>query len=244
MPALDIMCPNCDKAMKVPDTAVGKKIRCKGCEHVFVVPEPPPPAAKALPSEFRKAAPGKAKAAKKKAEEPPPEEEPLPVAADAPLPFKDDDDEDGPKEYGVVKEGEIPRCPHCAVELDPPDTKVCLNCGFDMRQRRRHSSKKVYEHTQGDYIMHWLPAIIWLVVMIALIVVTVICFLRMRGWLVGSFLDKEEKNAVTGEPEFYIGSGCFVMVVTLITLAVCVSGGIFSYKRLVLNWRPPEVEKK
>ncbi len=241
MAVLDISCPNCDKAMKVPDTAVGKKLRCKACEHVFAVPAA---GAKPLPDEFRKAAPAK-KAKPAKAAPPP-------ADADAPIKFQDEpekpkvdpDDDNDETPFAVIKEGEIARCPHCAEELDPPDTKVCLNCGYDMVQRRRHASKKVIAHTPADFILHWLPAAVWLIVMISLIAVTTICFLRMRGWLTGSFLDKEEVNAVTGEPQFYVGPGCFTMVVTLVTLFACLMGGKFAYKRLVLNWRPPEVEKK
>lgn len=241
MAVLDISCPNCDKAMKVPDTAVGKKIRCKGCEHVFTVPAAGP---KPLPAEFKKAAPAKKAKPKPAPAAPPPADAPIKFLDEEPAKPKPDDDDDEANPYGVIKEGEVARCPHCAVELDPPDTKICLNCGYDMVQRRRHESRKVIAHTQGDYIMHWLPAIIWLLIMITMIIVTVICFLRMKGWMTGSFLDKEEKNEVTGDPEFYIGPGCFIMLVTLITLVLCITGGRFSYKRLVLNWRPPEVVKK
>ena len=231
MAVLDISCPNCRKKMKVPDTAAGKKIRCKECEHVFAVPAP----ARATPA---KPKPKPAKAA------PPPPDAPIQFLDEPAPPEVDDDNDNDDTPFGVVKEGEVARCPHCAYELDPPDTRVCLNCGYDMVQRRRHESKKVIEHTTADYALHWMPAIIWLIVIIALIVVTVICFLNMRIWLTGSFLDKEEKNATTFEPEFYVGPGCFTMVVTLITLFVLLFGGRFAYKRLVLNWRPVEVEKK
>lgn len=243
MPAHQISCPNCDLVMKVPDTVVGKKIRCKECEHVFVVTAPGAAAAKPLSADFKK--PGPAKKAKPKAEEPAPVDAPIKFADEEPKKKPaDDDDDDEANPYGVIKEGEVARCPHCAYELDPPDTKVCLNCGYDMVQRRRHESKKVFAHTKGDFFKHWLPAIIWLLVMITMIVVTVICFINMRKWMTGSFLDKEEKNAVTGETEFYIGPGCFIMLVTLITMVLCILGGKFSYKRLVLGWRPTEVEKK
>src|SRR5215210_4577628 len=66
-----IACPECSKQVRVSDEHVGKKIRCKGCEHVYAVRAPggPPPAAK-------KAAAG---AAKTKAAPPPP---PEPVEGD------------------------------------------------------------------------------------------------------------------------------------------------------------------
>ena len=243
MATLDVSCPNCDKRMKVPDTAAGKKIRCKGCEHVFAVPAAGP---KGLPDEFRKAPPAKAKSKPAKAAPPPPAEaEPaIKFLDDEPKPKHDPDDDSDETPFSVIKEGEVPRCPHCAYELDPPDTRVCMNCGYDMVQRRRLESKKVFEHTQADYLQHWLPGIIWLIVMIAMITVAVICFLRMDGWLAGSFLEKDDKNAITGKTEFYVGAGCFTMVVTLVTFFLCLIGVRVVYKKLIKNWRPPEIEKK
>ena len=38
--AITIVCPECEKKINVPSEAVGKKVRCKGCEHVFVVAAP------------------------------------------------------------------------------------------------------------------------------------------------------------------------------------------------------------
>ena len=31
-----VTCPECKKQLKAPPEIVGKKIRCKGCEHIFV----------------------------------------------------------------------------------------------------------------------------------------------------------------------------------------------------------------
>src|SRR5260370_30925975 len=35
-----VSCPECDKKIKVPEDALGKKIRCKGCDEVFVAKAP------------------------------------------------------------------------------------------------------------------------------------------------------------------------------------------------------------
>ncbi|HUR53321.1 MAG TPA: hypothetical protein VMZ71_04285, partial [Gemmataceae bacterium] len=37
---LDIACPNCKKVIKVPAEFVGKKVKCKNCEHPFAVQAP------------------------------------------------------------------------------------------------------------------------------------------------------------------------------------------------------------
>jgi predicted Zn finger-like uncharacterized protein len=38
--AIQITCPNCDTALRVPDEMVGKKVRCKACQEIFLAREP------------------------------------------------------------------------------------------------------------------------------------------------------------------------------------------------------------
>src|SRR5690242_88657 len=118
---VDVSCPNCDKTLKVSPAFFGKRVKCKSCEHAFVVQDPaaaprPPPA--------------------------PPKR-----------PF--DDDDEGPDKIEVISEGDdIPRCPHCAKELDPPDAIVCIHCGFNNRTREKAETKKVWAPTFEDWAMH------------------------------------------------------------------------------------------
>ncbi len=51
-----IACPNCDKALKVPPAVFGKKIKCKHCQHAFVVQDPDAPARPAKRGEARREA--------------------------------------------------------------------------------------------------------------------------------------------------------------------------------------------
>ena len=37
---ISMNCPQCDEAYTLADRQAGKKVRCKTCEHVFVVEEP------------------------------------------------------------------------------------------------------------------------------------------------------------------------------------------------------------
>ena len=180
-----------------------------------------------------------------------------PTDANAPIPFQDDappkkphdEDEDlpagqAPNPYGVVKGDEdIPRCPFCAQELDPPDTKVCLNCGYNLLERRRHDARVVYETTAGDYFLHWLPAIACLLAIGVLVTISVVCGLFMRDWLTGSFLDSDEKNEITGKTKFYIPPFCFNIWIWVICAWLSFKAGKFAYRRLILNWRPEEKRK-
>src|SRR5207248_1254355 len=81
-------CPECKTKIRVPESAIGKKIRCKACEHVFTIAVP-----KKNPAEVQKK-PVKAAAAEKQPAKKP----------EAPLKIADEDepgnDDDG-KAYGM-----------------------------------------------------------------------------------------------------------------------------------------------
>ena len=47
----------------------------------------------------------------------------------------DTEEDDAQNPYGVTETNLDPRCPHCAYELDPPDARICLHCGYDMIKR-------------------------------------------------------------------------------------------------------------
>src|SRR5262245_4025175 len=117
MATIDIACPKCGNKSKGPDNLQGKKIRCKQCEHVFVVPD----------------------AAKVTARKP------TPSVSDqektVPHDSFEEEKEIAKNPYGVVEENLAPRCPHCALQLDPPDALICIHCGYHMRKRQREESK-------------------------------------------------------------------------------------------------------
>jgi WD40 repeat protein len=73
-----ITCPGCDKKMRAPDTAAGKKIRCPGCGELTPVPRPAPALdedERPEPPRGKKAPAAAVTAAKKRPPEPEPEEE-------------------------------------------------------------------------------------------------------------------------------------------------------------------------
>src|SRR5215210_3795346 len=111
---VEIVCPECDENLKVPPSVFGKKVKCKHCGHGFVVKDPDAKGAKP-------AKPG----AKPAAASPPP---PAPAAKKNPFL---DDEADAKKNEVVIGDDETARCPHYAKELDPPDAKVCIHCGFN-----------------------------------------------------------------------------------------------------------------
>jgi hypothetical protein len=242
---LDVACPNCRKQLKVPPEFAGKTIRCKNCQAAFKVPGGPAPA---RPVAAKPAGPARAKPAAARPADP---HAPIPFRDDEPAPKKPDDDDEedlapgqAANPYGVVLGDEnIPRCPFCAKELDPPDTKVCLNCGYNLLERKRHDARVVYDTTTGDYFLHWLPAFACILAIIAMVTISVIFGLNMRDWLTGTLLDSEEKNDITGKTKFYIDPLCFNLFTWVVSAWLSFLAGRFAFRRLVLNWRPPEQRK-
>lgn len=228
MPAtLDVSCPNCGKALKVPAEFEGKKIKCKDCQQVFAV----------------KAAAKPVKAATAPAPPPPPE---APVKPKSP--FLDDDDDlapgERPKSMGVVQEEDVPRCPHCAKELDPPTAIVCTNCGFNNKTRVKAETRKTYAADASDWTTHLLPGIVALIIAVALIVLDIICLINMSEWVAGSDLEKEEKDPVTGNTQYYVKPGALTTLIIALTVLLIIPCLVFAYRRLLVEYKPEEKVKK
>ncbi len=213
---IPVTCPECDKKMQVPVSVAGKKIRCKGCETVITVP-------------VKAAKP--AKPAKPAQATPPPARVP-------------DDDDENADPYGTQKDDlDVPRCPFCAQELDPPDTKICLNCGYDLDQRRRHESKKVHALTTGDYLKHHLPAVACVLVVAIFITLIVLSILYMRDLFLELGLEDESENPITKKKELLLPPGACSLPFTVLSLFIIWKAGWFAIKRFVYQWKPIEKKK-
>ena len=139
-----ILCPECEKQINVKDELVGKKIRCKSCENVFVVKKPknvPEPSEEE--EEVQKKAKSKPtkKPQEENAEKPEDEgatfklkEEPKPADSKK-KPGADDDDENADP-YALAADNKfVPRCPFCTNELESEQTVICKECGYNMVTR-------------------------------------------------------------------------------------------------------------
>jgi hypothetical protein len=208
---IETACPACQKTIKAPADLQGKKIRCKGCGHIFMIPSNSP-----------KPAPAAKPGAKPAAGAPKPAANPYGKPT-----FSEEDD--NPDPYGMTYESLAPRCPHCALELDPPDATICLNCGYNTRTRNRHESKKTFEITAGDYFLWWLPALGCLLGIAALIGFDVYYLF---------YLEKD-----VDPDSFLLWKGIKFWVVA-ISVAAMWPQARYAFKRLILNTHPPEQEKK
>ena len=236
--AVEVACPSCEKGLKVPETVFGKKIKCKHCSHAFVVEDP------ARPAKAKKAAaPSKPGGGAKPKKEEPKKEEPKPAAA--PYKFEDDDDDEGakPNPMGVITEEDVPRCPHCAQELDPPDAKVCLHCGFNNLTRTKAETKKVWAPDSNDYLNHLGPGVGALLICIALIAMDIVILLNMRDWLTDTFLEKEELGA-DGQKAFLVRPGAFITLIWAATVMPIIGTATFAIRRLAIHNKPAEKVKK
>ncbi len=190
--AIDVSCPQCQKKIKATEALRGKKVRCKGCEHIFAIPAAGP------------AKPASAKAAS---------------------------DDDGPiTAYGVnnKEDSALPRCPHCANELESETARICLHCGYDTVTRQRLGTKRTYELTAGDRSAWLLPG-----------------FLALGGIVLLLFFDLFVLLAVpkifdeTSDFSFLNSRGLKLWSV-IISIVLALGLGKFAFARLILNPTPPE----
>lgn len=258
--SIDLPCPKCEKVLKVPESAFGKKLKCKYCGEKFEVervniddldeedePKKKPAGKVSKPTTVGTSKPGGTVKSKKEKEQPKPEAKPEAPAGPGAYKFADEDEDEGgatPNPLGVVDAGEdIPRCPHCAKELDPPDAVVCVHCGFNNQTRVKAESKKTWAPSGGDWFNHLTPGILALLGWILLIVIDVIVYLSMDDWLTGTFLEKD-KSLETGKVTFYarINDACilFTFAATIMPIIKLVR---FSIIRLIINNTPEEKVK-
>jgi hypothetical protein len=123
--------------------------------------------------------------------------------------------------------------------LDPPDAIVCKECGFNNRTRAKAETKKIWAPSAEDWILHLLPGIIAASICIALIVWNIICYMNMREWMAGSFLEMDEVDA-TGQKRFYVRPGFFICLSLFVSILIFVPSVKLAYRRLYVEFTPPE----
>lgn len=220
---ITITCPECDKLLKVPSAAEGKKVRCSACDATFVarsevdeieVVEEDRPARPKAKAKAPAKAPGKApaKAPAKKAN---PDD---PFAADTAA-------------FGMIEEYLGRRCPDCANAIGEED-RICLSCGYDTVSREKSRVRKV-QHVTGFSIFLWiLPAVLCAILSLAIL-----------GGLVWMIIKVDME--MFGEAWYaFIGHAGMKVYACTMGLFIVYKAGRFAIGRLIYNRRPPEVELK
>jgi hypothetical protein len=205
MASIDITCPECKKQLKGPEELIGKKIRCKSCKATFTVK-----------------APGKKGAAVSQGAK----------ARDAEsYAFEDEDGKNPYKMSDVVRSS---RCPQCAADMEEGDI-ICLNCGYNTQTRIRHQTVKTYETTFADWILWLTPAVLAIVLILALI-----------GGVVWLWVPAGMPRLadVGGANEAWWGHFSIRIYGSVIGAGICWWCGKFAFKRLVLHPTPPERVKR
>jgi hypothetical protein len=217
MPAtITITCPECGNKSKGPEDLVGKKVRCKECGATFPVKGP-----KAAAKPAAKSAPAKPGAK-------PAAGKPRDVKPNPP----DEEDEDGEaKPYGVSTLDLTPRCPNCAYELESEDAVVCLHCGYNTQTRQQFRTRKVQDITFGDRFKWLLPGILCVLAILLLIGGDIFYVMKMQDLVADEWYD-------------FLGGTAWKLWVVIFSLFGMFFAGRYAFIRLVLDNRPPEVEKR
>jgi DNA-directed RNA polymerase subunit RPC12/RpoP len=212
MATIAISCPKCEKQSQAPAELAGKKIRCKECQHVFVVKAP---AAKTAAKSGKPAKADHRKPAKEIAAAKPPA----------------DDPDDDAKAYLVTEQTFLPRCAYCAKELESEDQIVCLNCGYNHRTRERPTVEKTYDPTAGEWTIHLLPGIACALLVLLAIGAIVLFWTMFPKWEVQHAEDWWSIFTLALPGRLWL---------SVICLFIGFLGGRFAIKRLAINYRPIE----
>jgi DNA-directed RNA polymerase subunit RPC12/RpoP len=215
---IQIVCPECDKQIKAPDSVLGKKVRCKFCQAVFV--------AKKAAAKSPAAKPAKPPAGK-------PNKPPAGKPAKSSKPALDDEEEDA-NPYGMTDTDLAYRCPNCANEMENDDAIICLTCGYNTETREQGKTRKVHGLSGGEHFVWLLPGI-----------ACVLALLLVIGFNVWYLMKIDD--FVNADDSWYLAvwcSGGIKFWVVLISLFIVFFTGKFAVKRLILHPKPPEVEKR
>jgi hypothetical protein len=210
--------------MTVPESVRGKKVRCKKCAGVVPVPAGKVDTRVRTEQAQAKAAAGAAHEEEGLAKDP----------------------------YAVTETSLAPRCPHCAYELDPPDSRICLHCGYDMINRQRRPSIKTFERTGGDWFWWLLPGVACLLAFLLIIAAGI----YYHYWLPYEVLKDKDADALLADRlgvfnkdpgpdavEYMFHPGIEVWF-AVTGLWLMWKSGKFAFKRLVVNYLPPEKIKE
>jgi DNA-directed RNA polymerase subunit RPC12/RpoP len=173
--AITIVCPECAKKITAPAEAVGKKIRCKGCQHIFVVKAP-----------ATKSTAAKAPAVKKP-----------PAVKAKPKPTDVDEEDDTP--IGVTALDTAPRCPNCANEMESEEAVICLYCGYNTRTRLQAKTVAVEDTTFMTWFWWLLPGILS-----ALGFIILLTFDILYTLFAGKYFNPEDWTAMFASGPFMI----------------------------------------
>jgi hypothetical protein len=161
---------------------------------------------------------------------------PAPKPAAPAKPALLDEEDDGPKQYGLIDDDIGVRCPHCAGELQAGQV-ICLNCGYNTVTRQRVESKKTYEITSGDYFKWLFPGFLAAGTVITIVILDVV-WIFMIPWLF-----EYMGFAEVGAPRLNYLNPCSFWTVVL-SFFIIVPCFIFAMRRLVFNPTPPEIVKR
>jgi hypothetical protein len=220
---ISLSCPSCKKRMSGPAAAVGKKIKCKACNHVFVAAAEGAPAPAPAKTPASKA-PAKAAGAATKA---PPAK---PTAEIDKNRLLDPDDPEPGKGYLFEpdKADAVARCPQCAYELESPEAILCLTCGYNLLTRVRLQTMKTYEMKFMDWVAWYTPTVLMALVCLGSIAFGVFLWTGLKWWY----------------GDWWFSHFSVQIWFTVFAAAGAWASGKFVFKRVVYQPRPPEKIKK
>ena len=144
-------------------------------------------------------------------------------------PKEEEEEQEGA--YGITEEYLGPRCPDCANAMEE-GAVICLHCGYHTMTRQKARTRKVRDTSGMDVFMWVLPGIL--------------CALLVAGLITGDLIYIFTVDAETFGDVWYdfLGGKALKIWISIIVIFFVYLAGKFAVKRLIFNYKPPEVEEK
>ena len=154
---------------------------------------------------------------------------------------------DAKNPYVVTETSLANLCPHCAADIDPPDSRICLNCGYDLEHRERRDSRVVEERTAADFIIWHLPTLACFLGIVAIIVGCWFYHAKLPDYVLADKYAKsvhesrwnyfDDENAAWTGLMFHWGIQVWGIVIGLFLTWKCL---VFIFMRCYYHFLPPE----
>lgn len=133
--------------------------------------------------------------------------------------------------YGLEQYDESPKCPNCAQPMLDKEAIVCVYCGYNTLTRVYGKTKKLVQLTRAEHLKYLTPAIV-----AATIFFLILICLFVLNLIVPPMVENTKAD--------WVASEALRMWTTMLMVALLWALAVFTFKRMVMAPRPPDVEKE
>lgn len=133
--------------------------------------------------------------------------------------------------YGVGRIDTAPRCPNCAKEMLSAEAVICVHCGYNTLTRVHGETKKLVAATAGEHFIYLLPGLSAAAMFVVIVIALIFYDTVLTDWFEASKMS-------------WITAEWARMWSTLALLGLLWAIGMIAFNTIVVQPKPPDVEKE